>query len=246
MTDARADDLAALRLLDEPARRRLYDWVAGQDEPVGREQAAAATGLSRALATFHLDKLADAGLLEASYRRLTGRVGPGAGRPARVYRRADREFSVTVPERRYANAADLFASALERIGGGGPPAELREAAHEMGRRLSSGTRGRSRSGRTRLIRALESGGYEPVTDSLGHDPPPQLPVRRPDRRASAARVRHEPGARRGHRRRGRGDRIRAGPRHPAGPLLRHVSRTNRLTALTWPAGLGRDLTDPSR
>ena len=97
MTDARSDDLSALRLLDEPARRRLYDWVAEQDEPVGREQAAAATGLSRALATFHLDKLADAGLLEASYRRLTGRVGPGAGRPARVYRRADREFSVTVP-----------------------------------------------------------------------------------------------------------------------------------------------------
>ena len=167
MTDARADDLTALRLLDEPARRRLYDWVAVQDEPVGREQAAAATGLSRALATFHLDKLADAGLLETSYRRLTGRVGPGAGRPARVYRRADREFSFTVPERRYANAADLFASALERMGGGGPPAELREGAHEMGRRLSSGPRGRSRSGRTRLLRALQGGGYEPVTDSMG-------------------------------------------------------------------------------
>ncbi len=167
MTDARADDLAALRLLDEPARRRLYDWVAGQDERVGREQAAAATGLSRALAAFHLDKLADAGLLEASYRRLTGRVGPGAGRPARVYRRANREFSFTVPDRRYANAADLFASALERIGSGRPPTDLREAAHETGRRLSSGTRGRSRSGRTRLIRALESGGYEPATDSLG-------------------------------------------------------------------------------
>jgi predicted ArsR family transcriptional regulator len=167
MTDARADDLTALRLLDEPARRRLYDWVATQDEPVGREQAAAATGLSRALAAFHLDKLADAGLLDASYRRLTGRVGPGAGRPARVYRRAEREFSVSVPERRYANVADLFASALERIGGGGPPTELREEAREMGRRLSSGVRGRSRSARTRLIRALEGGGYEPVTDGLG-------------------------------------------------------------------------------
>jgi predicted ArsR family transcriptional regulator len=37
----------------------------------------------------------------------------------------------------------------------------------MGRRLSSGVRGRSRSARTRLIRALEGGGYEPVTDGLG-------------------------------------------------------------------------------
>lgn len=166
MTDApRGDDLAALRLLDEPLRRRLYEWVSGQPEPVGREQAAAAVGVSRALATFHLDKLAEAGLLDASYRRLTGRVGPGAGRPARVYRRADREFSVTVPARRYGDAADLFASALERIGGGGPPPELREAAHEMGRRLSAGAR--SRSARRRLLGALEAGGYEPITDATG-------------------------------------------------------------------------------
>ena len=165
MIDVRADDLAALRLLDEPVRRRLYDWVAAQDEPVGREQAASATGISRALATFHLDKLADAGLLEASYRRLTGRVGPGAGRPARVYRRADREFSISVPARRYGRAADLFATALERMGDGGPPIELQDAAHEMGRRLAVGVR--SRSGRARLVRALENGGYEPVTDAHG-------------------------------------------------------------------------------
>ena len=165
MIDARAEDLSALRLLDEPARRRLYDWVAGQDEPVGREQAAAATGISRALATFHLDKLTDAGLLEASYRRLTGRVGPGAGRPARVYWRAEREFSVNLPARRYGRAADLFAIALERIGGGGPPVELRDAAAEMGRSLAAGIR--SRSGRTRLLRALENGGYEPMTDVYG-------------------------------------------------------------------------------
>lgn len=166
MSDSeRTDDLAAIGLLDEPVRRRLYDWVAAQPEPVGREAAAAAAGVSRGLATFHLDKLAEAGLLDSSYRRLTGRVGPGAGRPARVYWRSPRELSVTVPARRYARAADLFASALERLGNGSPPPVLAEAAREMGEQL--GGTARRGSGRTRLIRALEKGGYEPITDAYG-------------------------------------------------------------------------------
>jgi predicted ArsR family transcriptional regulator len=165
VTDDARDDLAALRFLDEPVRRKLYDWVSAQAEPVGRERAAAATGVSRSLAAFHLDKLVDAGLLEASYMRLTGRVGPGAGRPARVYRRSDREFSVSVPERRYVRAAGLFADALERLGDGGPPRVLREAAHDLGRDIGGGA-GRG-SSRTKLLRALTDGGYEPVTDALG-------------------------------------------------------------------------------
>ncbi len=166
MTDPETrDDLAAIGLLDEPVRRRLYDWVAAQPEPVGREAAATALGLTRGLATFHLDKLAEAGLLESSYRRLTGRVGPGAGRPARVYWRSPREFSVTLPERRYARAAALFASALERLGDGSAPPILKDAAHDMGERLGAATT--RRSGRTRLVAALEQGGYEPITDSHG-------------------------------------------------------------------------------
>ncbi len=165
MTESARDDLAAIGLLDEPIRRRLYDWVVAQPEPVGREAAAHAVGVSRAIATFHLDKLAEAGLLDSSYRRLSGRVGPGAGRPARVYWRASREFSVSLPERRYARAADLFASALERIGNGGPPPALTDAAHEMGEQLGSGFR--RGSGRARLTKALEQGGYEPITDAYG-------------------------------------------------------------------------------
>ena len=162
----RSDNLAALRLLDEPVRRKLYDWVVAQPDDVGRDAAAAAVGVSRGLAAFHLDKLVDGGLLEASYRRLSGRVGPGAGRPARVYRRSDREFSVTVPERRYERAASLFASALERAGSGGPPPALTEAADQMGRELGQAA-GRRGSDRTRLLRALEQGGYAPMSDAHG-------------------------------------------------------------------------------
>lgn len=165
MADRQRPDLEALGLLDEPVRRRLYDWVSAQPGPVGREAAARGVGASRALATFHLDKLADAGLLDTAYMRLSGKVGPGAGRPARVYRRAARQFSVSLPERRYDRAADLFASALERLGDGRPPRALARAARKLGSEL--GRAQRRGSPRGRVLRALESGGYEPISETDG-------------------------------------------------------------------------------
>ena len=161
----RADDVGALSQLDEPTRRRLYDWVVSQARPVGREEAARAVEITRSLATFHLDRLAEAGLLEAGYRRLTGKVGPGAGRPARVYWRAAREFSVSLPDRRYERAAQLFASAIENVQGASFPATLQTAARHLGRKL--GAESRSGSPTRRLTAALEDGGYEPVSDRTG-------------------------------------------------------------------------------
>jgi predicted ArsR family transcriptional regulator len=161
----RDHDLGVLSLLDESVRRRLYDWVAGEARPVGREEAAGALGITRALATFHLDKLAAAGLLEAGYQRLSGRTGPGAGRPARVYWRARREFSVSVPDRKYERAANLFASALEKMSDGPVPDALRATAGELGEAL--GQQARSRGVSKRLFAALEAGGYEPHADASG-------------------------------------------------------------------------------
>lgn len=165
MIERRDQDLAALGLLVEPARRRLYDWVVAQGRPVGREEAAKAVKITRALATFHLDRLHAGGLLAAGYRRLSGRVGPGAGRPARVYWRADREFSVSVPDRRYSRVAQLFASALERLGDEPVPVPLQEAARELGEQL--GTTTRRGAPVTRLTAALKASGYEPVKDKTG-------------------------------------------------------------------------------
>jgi predicted ArsR family transcriptional regulator len=164
-SEPHVDDLRALSLLDEPARRRLYDWVIAQARAVGREEAAKALKITRPLAAFHLDRLAEAGLLETGYRRLTGKVGPGAGRPARVYWRAAREFSVSLPERRYERAAHLFASALEGMPGDSVPPALRDAARDLGRTLGQSSRRRSPAGR--LTAALQGGGYEPVTDQTG-------------------------------------------------------------------------------
>ncbi|MFL5751529.1 MAG: helix-turn-helix transcriptional regulator [Chloroflexota bacterium] len=169
------EDLHAVASLDEPARRSLYEWVAASGRAVGRDEAAAAVGVSRALAAFHLDRLVTDGLLVPEYRRLTGRTGPGAGRPAKLYRRAPREVSVTLPERRYETAARLFAETLDRVADAadGPPLELRDAARGVGE--ASGTaaakaakRPRSRpGGRAAIQDALRDRGYEPFTDDSG-------------------------------------------------------------------------------
>ncbi len=159
------DDLSVVSLLDDPVRRRLYDWVVSQARPAGREEAAKALGITRPLAAFHLDKLAAAGLLEADYRRLTGKVGPGAGRPARVYWRSSRSFSVTLPERQYQRAAEIFASALERLDDAAVKPTLEAAAAEWG--AAAGAQPVRGTPRRRLLGALESAGYEPLPDEHG-------------------------------------------------------------------------------
>ena len=133
-------DLASLSTLDDPVRRRLYEIVTRQDGPVGRDEAASAAGIGRALAVYHLDKLVESGLLTASYQRPGGRTGPGAGRPAKLYARSDREFTVTVPPREYELAARLLAQAVESDPAGGSRAVLGQAARRLGEELGTGFR----------------------------------------------------------------------------------------------------------
>jgi predicted ArsR family transcriptional regulator len=129
--------------LADPVRRELYRWVVAQAEPVSRDQAAAGAAVPRHTAKFHLDRLVTDGLLETEFRRLTGRRGPGAGRPAKLYRRSARQVSLTLPPRQYELAAQIMAAALD--GGGGPEA-LHTAAAEVGRQAGT---------------SLEALGYEP-------------------------------------------------------------------------------------
>jgi predicted ArsR family transcriptional regulator len=158
-----AGRLARLAVLQDPVRRRLYQLVAEQPEPVGRDAAAAAVGVSRRLAAFHLDRLADAGLLTVSYRRLNERRGPGAGRPAKLYARAPEEVTVTVPPRDYELVARLFAATVAKLGDTAA-ATMTTFARDAGRALAApfaaaatGPGERRRSLAT-LLRAV---GYEP-------------------------------------------------------------------------------------
>jgi predicted ArsR family transcriptional regulator len=166
-------DIDAVALLGEPARRTLYEAVVDATGPISRDEAAGAAGVSRALAAFHLDKLVEAGLLDVEYRRLTGRTGPGAGRPSKLYRRGAREVGVTLPARRYEVPAQLLATALEELAGPTPPDALRSAAHDLGERIGAAARQRSgpRPSRRRLRESLEETlegrGYRPAETPTG-------------------------------------------------------------------------------
>lgn len=166
-------DIEAIALLDEPVRRALYEFVAGAGRAISRDEAAAAVDCSRALAAFHLDRLASAGLVAAEYRRLSGRTGPGAGRPAKLYRPGQREVAVSLPDRHYEVAAQLFAGTIEDAMGEIPPLPLREAARDIGRAVGSrfrrdaGLRPSRRRLRAGLLGALRERGYEPRESESG-------------------------------------------------------------------------------
>lgn len=159
-------DVAAVSLLAEPQRLALYDFVCRQPDPVSRDQAAEAVGIQRSLAAFHLDRMAAGGLLAVEFRRLSGRTGPGAGRPAKLYRRSDREVEVSLPARDYKDLARVLTEAL-RAGGKSSVEQLGEIAAQRGRsiaeeakRRASGTRGQGRLWQ-HVLAVLDEYGFEP-------------------------------------------------------------------------------------
>ena len=153
--------------LAEPTRLALYRYVAGAAAPVSREQAAAAEDLPLHSVKFHLDRLVSEGLLEVEYRRLTGRTGPGAGRPSKLYRRAARQVAVSLPERRYDLAGEVLATAVDESAREGTPVaqSVHEVAHATGVRIAgnqASPRRERRATRTAgLVEVLAGHGYEP-------------------------------------------------------------------------------------
>ena len=145
--------IAAVAALNEPTRRRLYFLVASSAEGVGRDEAAGSVGVTRALAAFHLDRLVEDGLLVAEYRRLTGRSGPGAGRPAKLYRRSSREVLVSLPPKNYELLARLLAQSLIQSGEASSSRALADGARALGVRLGQQAHARAgpRPGRARLL-----------------------------------------------------------------------------------------------
>ncbi|HZA18361.1 MAG TPA: helix-turn-helix domain-containing protein [Pseudonocardiaceae bacterium] len=158
-------DVAGISSLADPVRRQLYRFVCSQAEPVSRDQAAEAVGVARHQAKFHLDRLEAEGLLQSDYVRLTGRSGPGAGRPAKRYRRGGSELSVTIPPREYDLAGHIMAEAItDNASTGTPIAEaLAKAAAAHGRAIAAGSYdpASASDALNRSLRLLADHGYEP-------------------------------------------------------------------------------------
>jgi predicted ArsR family transcriptional regulator len=158
------DALDRLAPLADPVRRALYAYVADQPAPVDRDAAALGVGIGRPLAAFHLDRLAAAGLLDVEFHRRSGRTGPGAGRPAKFYRRArGRETAVSLPPRRYEEVAEILAEGVEGS------TEATTGALDAARRRGHEIAGTTDAPRTMdgLVATLTERGYEPVVGADG-------------------------------------------------------------------------------
>ena len=167
MSGATSEALGAIAALDDPVRLALYGHVASRPDWVDRDHAAAAAGISRSMAAYHLDRLLAAGLLEVEFRRPDGRRGPGAGRPAKRYRRSHQEVEVSVPPRRYDVAAELLVRAMAGALGDRAAEPLAGVAEAFGQRLGTAARGSggrrtSRQQLRHLMRTeLQALGFEP-------------------------------------------------------------------------------------
>ena len=169
-----ADDLerriSGIAALDQPLRRDLYRLLATRNAWLTRDEAAEALGVPRSVAAFHLDKLVEAGVVDVMFERTTGRTGPGAGRPAKLYKRGTTELAASVPERRYDLAGSLLATAIagaERTGA--PIAEcLSASARAAGRVIgeeaaaATGPLPRRSDRRDAVLEILGQHGYEPT------------------------------------------------------------------------------------
>lgn len=153
--------LAAVASLGDEKRRQLFELITASDGAVGRDDAALAVGLPRSTASFHLDRLVKDGLLAVEFHKPAGKAGPGSGRPAKLYRSAEREVGAFVPDRNYDLAGELLAAAIERSSAAGTPIRdaLLATAHDAGRSAAAG------NGDLEALLAAE--GYQPEPDGFG-------------------------------------------------------------------------------
>jgi predicted ArsR family transcriptional regulator len=152
--DAQVKGIAALEnALSQNTYRLVIDkgWVS-------RDEVADALAVARAVAAFHLEKLVDSGLLKVRYERRTGRTGPGAGRPTKLYCRSEREFDVSLPPRRYDLAGALLADAVTLAEENGTP--ISKAVTLVSREAGE-LAGANCEDSSDLVSVLERHGYEP-------------------------------------------------------------------------------------
>lgn len=162
------DNLSRLSGLAEPNRRLLYDFIVSQNDYVSREQAAQASGLRKGIASHHLDRLVQDGLLEVVFKNLPGNNGGKVGRPSKLYRRATNEIEVSLPSREYKIAAQILAKAVDSTLSRKCTLDeaITDSAHEEGKKIAEQLRVTIKNEESidrQIIGGLSQYGYEPET-----------------------------------------------------------------------------------
>jgi predicted ArsR family transcriptional regulator len=159
-----------LDVLGDRELRETLLFARAQELPVTADEVAAAQQVHRNVARGRLERLAEAGLLIASFERRTGRTGPGAGRPAKTYRVAPELSAIEFPKRRYEQLIGLAVDALPEDG---RRERLYEIGVAFGRELAREGRVRSvktfRTALARICTALGSLGYQATVAELTGD-----------------------------------------------------------------------------
>ena len=150
----------------------MYDYIRTARRPVTRDEAAAAVGISRKLAAFHLDKLVDVGALRARCQP-TGGIRK-VGRAPKVYEPSGADIRVSIPPRSHDILADILLDAMASHDPDGARDAVHRVARERGERIGAAERQRARPGRLGAERALTLAGE--VLAGRGFEPARESPV----------------------------------------------------------------------
>jgi len=154
----------------DPELREALLFARGATAPVTADDAADALGVHRNVARSRLERLAEAGLLEVSFERRSGRSGPGAGRPAKLYAVAPETEAIEFPPRRL---TALVGRLLDELPERSRPAALRRVGEDFGRELADAAGLRPVSdvarGLERVCAAVRSLGFQASLERVEGD-----------------------------------------------------------------------------
>jgi predicted ArsR family transcriptional regulator len=149
------------QILADERRRSIYLFVTQSHRSVTVNEVAERFVIHRNAAKHHLDRLLEAGLLHAEFKRINGRRGPGAGRPSKLYSAGDVEVSFTVPERHYDLLAHLVLQAMTQGDG------LENVGLRFGRELAEAARGEAADGLSGVGMVLDRLGFRSHIETDG-------------------------------------------------------------------------------
>ena len=160
----------ALEAVGDPELREALRFVRSRPRAVSSDELAKAQSVHRNVARARLERLTGAGVLVSSFERRSGRRGPGAGRPAKVYSPAPETTGIEFPERNYAELVGLLVDALPERG---RKRRLRELgtrlAGPLARRARLTPAGDLRSGAERVCEALGRLGFQASVEEIRDD-----------------------------------------------------------------------------